>query len=175
MRNLLIAYIALIFFSGCFLNNKEEKKNVIYFFDLKTYFSKTAEKLNQSNLLISKSVSKNELTETKQLKINDWNQELALFMDADINKPAWKDDYSKDSTEQKIIYTAKNQDLKTQKIEIDMALGLPKKIRINTQVSNFLYQTKEDLLFYPDSCYQIIKNQNVIVLGENSYKITAFF
>ena len=175
MRNLLKATFLLLLLNGCFPSDQEENKKVVYFFDLKTYFLNTAEKLNQSNPLILKSVSKNEETETKKLKIKNWKQELALFIDADINKPAWKDLYSKDSTSLKIIYTANNLDLKTQKIEIDMALGLPKKIKITTKVSNLLYQTNEDLVFYADSGYRIDKNQNVLFLGQNKYKIAGDF
>lgn len=173
MRNLIKAALLLFLISGCFSDAEEDQKNVNYFFDLKSYFSNTAKNLAKTNPLILKSVSKNEASETKKIKIKDWQQELALFIDADINKPAWKDRYVKDSTAIKIIYTAKEKDLKTQKIVINMMLGAPKKIEIETEITNFLYQTREHLIYYPDSCYSIKKSQNVFLLGQNNYKITG--
>jgi hypothetical protein len=173
MRNLLKIAPILFILSGCFSKDQDDKKTVNYFFDLKSYFSITAKKLNQTNVVILKSVSKNKVSETKKIKIKDWEQELALFIDADINKPAWKDRYTKDSSAIKIIYTAKDQELKTQKITIDMMFGEPEKIEIVTQLTNLLFQTKEHLVYYPDSCYRINKSQVVFLLGQNDYQITG--
>ena len=170
MQNILKAFLIIALFSSCFSKAKETKQPKFYF-DLKGYFSNLATTLNQENPEINKTVSKNDLKENKRIKIPNWNEELALFMEADINKPAWKDSYTKDSSATKIIYKSNDADLKTQKIEISLINGKPTRIHIETSADNLLYQTKENLDFYPDSLYSIQKKQNVILLGENNYQI----
>lgn len=172
MQNLLKAFLIIILFSSCFSKAKETKQSKFYF-DLKGYFSSLATTLNKENPIINKTVSKNNIGESKKIKISDWKQELALFIEADINKPAWKDSYTKDSSGTKIIYTSNDADLKTQKIEISFKNGNPTRIHIETSVNNLLYQTKENLDFYPDSLYNILKKQNVVLLGKNNYQIVG--
>ena len=175
MKILLKAFAVILLLSGCLSAEKENTFNQIYYFDLKTYFTKTATELNKKKPLVNKTVSKNELSENKKIKINDWKIELALFIDADINKKAWKESYSKDSSATKIIYTAKEADLKTQKIEIDLKNGLPVKFKIITKMDNLLYHSTEELEFYPDSVYSINKHQKVTIVSQNNYLIKGFF
>lgn len=175
MRNLLIAVFILVIFSGCFSAGQKNARRKIYFYDLQAYFTKTAERLNQENPTISKSVAKNKITEKHTIKVANWNTELALFIESDINKGAWRDSYSKDSSATKIIYTAKDDDLKTRKIEIWMDQGKPKKFTIETKADNMLYHTIEELEFIPDSLYSIKKHQKVVILGLNDYEIKGVF
>ena len=175
MNILLKAFVLIFLLSGCLPAEKENTSNQIYYFDLKTYFTKAATELNRKKPLVNKTVSKNELSENKKIKITDWKTELALFIDADINKKAWKDSYSKDSSATKIIYTAKEADLKTQKIEIDLKNGLPVKFKIITKMDNLLYHSTEELEFYPDSVYSINKHQKVTIISQNNYLIKGFF
>lgn len=175
MNNLSKAFVLILLLSGCFSAEKKNALETIYYFNLKDYFTKTATELNSKRPLVNKMVSKNELSENKNLKINDWKTELGLFIDADINKVAWKESYTKDSSATKIIYIAKEADLKTQKIEIDLKDGSPIKFKIKTQMDNLLYHTTEELEFYPDSVYQIKKHQKVVLLGENNYLIKGVF
>ena len=175
MNILLKAFVLIVLLSGCLSSEKENTSNQIYYFDLKTYFTKTATELNRKKPLVNKTVSKNELSENKKIKITDWKTELALFIDADINKKAWKDSYSKDTSATKIIYTAKEADLKTQKIEIDLKNGLPIKFKIITKMDNLLYHSTEELEFYPDSVYSINKHQKVTIISQNNYQIKGFF
>jgi len=175
MNNLLKVFVLILLLGGCVSAEKEKASNRIYYFDLRNYFTKTATKLNTKKPFVEKTVSKNESSENKKLQITDWKTELALFIDADINKPAWKDSYTKDSSATKIIYTAKEDDLKTQKIEIDLKNGLPVKFKINSKMDNLLYHNTEELEFYPDSVYSINKHQKIMLLGENNYLIKGIF
>ncbi len=176
MQNTLKAILIVILFSGCFSKENNKPKNQAYYFDLKGYFSKLALALNKSNPTVNKSVAKNKETETKKLKIKNWKEELALFVEADINKPAWKESYVKDSTANKVSYTSKDLDLKTQKIEVSFdANKIPIIIRIETKVDNLLYHTEQTLTFYADSAYSINKVQKVILFEENNYLIKGRF
>ena len=69
MSNLLKAFVVLLLMSGCLSAEKKKVANQIFYFDLKTYFAKTATKLNIEKLLVKKMVSKNELSEYKKIRI----------------------------------------------------------------------------------------------------------
>lgn len=165
--------LILFLFSGCISSDREIARKQIYYFDIESYFNSEAEQL--ANKKVIKTVSKNDVSETKEMLIGDWKQELALFTESDINKAAFKDSYEKDSTNHRIKYTAKDEELKVRTIEIDFEDGVVKKISINNSTNNLLYHGTEELIFIPDSMYQINKHQKVILLGLNNYEIKGLF
>lgn len=173
MRKVTCLLFTVILLSAC-SQNSEPSRQQKYFFDIAGYFQRQAEILKNKKVL--KTVQKNGVSETKTLEISDWQQELALFTEADINKPAWKNSYKVDSGANKLLYTAKEADLRVQKITINFANeGQVKQIAISTQSTNLLYHTTENLLFVADSAYRIEKHQKVLLLGANDYLINGKF
>lgn len=171
MKNSALIIFSTILISGCTLDNASKVKPD-YYFDLELFFKAEAKKLNKSNNIIHKTVTHNGITELKKLQIKNWEDELALFIQSDINKPAWEEAYQIDSSKTDIItYKAIEDDLKTRLIEVKFKKGKPSQIKILNKSSNYLYQTKEMLAYYPDSLYSIKKEQKVTILGENNYQI----
>jgi hypothetical protein len=158
-------------------NGPEEKNFSKRYVDLEGYFSKEAERLQKLNPLIVKKVSQNLENETRQLTIADWKTELSLFIESDINKPAWRDSYqiktrANDITE----YIATSENLKTRKIVIHRdKQGEIQSISISNKTSNPLYTSVEELTYQTRSGYQIHKSQAVKIIGKNSYSISATF
>lgn len=171
MIKLLKFTIVLFLFSGCSSSSDKQAPEQKYFFDIAGYFKQQASKL--ANKQVIKTASKNNEAETKTLVIKNWEQELQLFSECDINKAAWKDSYKKDSIANTITYSATDPDLRVKSIKISFADATPAKIEMNTQSKNLLYHTTENLVFIPDSLYQITKHQKVILLGLNDYKISG--
>ena len=163
----------LLLFSGCSSSSDEHAQKQLYFFDIAGYFKQQASLLSGKPVL--KTVNKNGSGETKKVLIKNWEQELQLFADADINKAAWKNSYKKDSTASVLLYTAEDPELKVRSIKITFKNQQPKEIVIHTQSTNLLYHTTEKLIFIPDSLYQISKHQKVILLGSNNYEISGRF
>ena len=168
---LLISFLIL----GCTSSSKKDEVRKIYYFDLKSYFQNLADSLNRNQKTIHKIVAKNGVKEEKNIQVTDWKNEFALFIDADINKSAWQDSYTKDSTANNIIYKAKDEDLKTRSISIYLTKGKPKQIIIKTKVDNLLYHSEENLTYNDGLSYQIKKHQKVILLGLNDYLIEGKF
>jgi hypothetical protein len=140
-------------------------------FDLAGYFNADTARLTKRNLFITKTVTHNGVTETKKVHIKNWGLELNLFIQSDINKPAWQNSYNVDSSAVSIIYRAKDPDLKTQLIVINKSTGKIKWIMIYNRTRNHLYQSTENLSYFPDSLYIIKKYQEVRFLGANNYTI----
>ena len=144
------------------------------YFDLKGYFEQEINRLSTTETSVSKTVSRNDHPETRQIQ-PAWETELSLFAEADINKPAWKNSYRTHSEAGYIEYTALEDNLKTRRIKISREGSRIKSIHITNSVSNFLYSSVEHLAYYPDSMYVIKKEQKVKILGTNHYLVTGRF
>jgi hypothetical protein len=158
------------FISACKPDIKETGDTLQYF-DLTGYFKADSARLTRLNPLVLKTVKHNGVAESKKIHINNWGRELSLFSESDINKPAWQDSYTIQNTNNAIIYTANDPELKTREITINKDHGKIKWILILNHTKNILYETSEKLTYFPDSIYRMQKIQQVRLLGKNTYDI----
>jgi hypothetical protein len=143
------------------------------YFDIKGYFIADIARLNKLNLNVGKTVSHNGVSQTKTVKIENWAQELDLFVGSDINKPAWKNSYRITASDDFLIYNATDPELKTREILIKRDKQKIKFIIIYNHTKNILYQNSEQLTYFPDSIYLIQKAQRIRLMGSNYYKIVG--
>lgn len=156
--------------SSCKPDIKETGATLKYF-DLKSFFNADTARLNKLNPVVTKTVAHNGDSQTKKVKIDNWGRELGLFIDADINKPAWQNSYTISSDSSTLIYTTKDLSLKMAEMIIKHDKQKVKWIMILNHTSNMLYTTTEQLSYYPDSLYLIEKRQHVRLMGNNYYRI----
>lgn len=163
-------------FSCSSSNTQQAADTTNAYFSLEAFFTSEIDRLTALAPTLNKTVSRNGVSEKKEVQIENWENELALFIDSDINKPAWQKSYRIDSTERSVVYKSIDPELRTQKITIDKnENGLIKHIAISNHTSNMLYQTAEQLDYYPDSLYRINKQQQVRFIGNSRYTINASF
>jgi len=167
--------ILLLGIASCKRDSNATGNTTSKFFDIKGYFEADSARLTQSNPLITKTVIHNKIPETKKVHITNWGTELSLFIQSDINKPAWKDSYDTNASGDFLIYSAKDPSLKTQKIIVKKENGKVKWIMIINHTKNILYDNLEKLSYFPDSLYLIQKRQRVRILGTDNYKISGSF
>jgi hypothetical protein len=151
--------------------DKTQPNGTLKYFDVAGYFKADTAKLQKLNPAVNKTVLHNGTSENKTVHIPNWGQELNLFIQSDINRPAWKNSYTVLSTDSLIIYTAKTPDLRTTKIMIRKDKEKIKWMVIYNHTKNLLYETKEKLSYFPDSAYQIEKSQQVKLMGKNLYMV----
>jgi hypothetical protein len=149
--------------------------SALKYFDLKGYFYADSARLTKLNRPVLKTVIHNGVSQSKKVHISNWGTELGLLVGSDINKPAWKDSYTVQTTPTTLIYAAKYPELQTQNIIINKADNKVKWIMIINHTKNMLYETKEKLTYFPDSMYMIEKVQSVRLLGSNRYDIKGIF
>lgn len=175
--------LCLLFVVTIFSCTQKEVKlsNEEYFFSLKNYFEKEALRLTRQHALVLKEVRRNDESEEKEIRIQDWEKEFGLFIESDINKLSWKDSYQETAHRNlsgsldTLIYQSKDPGLRTQEIRIIKENEKIKEIAIKNTVRNYLYNSVEELKYYPDSLYEINKKQDVIILGSNAYHISGYF
>ncbi len=155
---------------SCKPETKEAGASLKYF-DLKGFIDKEAKKLTKQNKPVLKSVSHNGIAESKKVHIDDWDTELSVFKEADINRPAWKDSYSIVSDGNFLIYKTLDSTLTTREILIKKENQKVEWIMIINRTKNKLYLSTEKLSYFPDSLYLIEKYQRIRFMGTNNYKI----
>lgn len=143
------------------------------FFDLKGYFKADSARLTQLHPLVNKLVKHNDEAQKQQVHIGNWGEELSLFTQSDINKPAWRESYQVETSPGLVRYTAKDPKLITRRIVIhtDTITKKVKWILINNYTKNLLYTSAEKLSYFPDSLYQIDKKQIIRLVGTNRYSV----
>lgn len=164
------------------MKNTEQQAAVNYYFSLKEYFAQEAERLKNEAPEIRKTVLLNNQTETKKLRVDDWNNELLTFIDADINKSAFSGKYEADTLLnknklQRITYKAKDAKLKTRFIDIyfDIETGVANTIEVVLETRNTLYHSTQNLRYERNKSYSIWGTQEIRFLKEDMFKVSVEF
>lgn len=166
--------VILLAAAGCKPAVKENTGGLKYF-DIKKYFNAEAVRLVRQYPQITKTVIYNGRQETKAVTIKHWQQELSLFTESDINKPAWRDGYKITKNANGITYQSKDNTLRTQRIDVITKHAKIVEVRIDNITTNMLYTTRQFLDYIPDSIYSIKIQQKVRLLGANNYEIAGKF
>ncbi len=146
------------------------------YFDIRGFFTSEASRLSASKPMVAKMITDDSTSEKKNIRIANWQNELALFSASDINKPSWRDSYGVTQEANITTYTALEEGLRTRLISIKKnTSGKTVLIRIHNKTSNLLYSSEESLEYFPDSLYRIEKYQDIKLLGAHRYVIEAKF
>jgi len=168
-KEILIAVCFILF--GC----QNQGKNYIgKYFDLKGFIQLEADRLNKENAAVVKEVSINEEIEKKKMGNVDWEKELEVFSEADINQPAFEGQYRVDTafinrskgTFSEINYSTSNTDLKTQSIKLYFLRNTDHvyKLEISRNVQNFLNDKKRTLEYISGHSFRIEQYQKIILM-----------
>lgn len=167
---------ALLFWSCGSATTQKTDKGSSDIFSLDSFFNAEANRLQQVNPSILKSVNKDGEQEERELKIGNWKNELSAFQSADISKNFDPTLYEVKAIDCVTEFTAKKKDLQIQKLRIEFDKDEKvKHIYIDKKITNSLYDSQEKLDYYSDSLYRIVKLQDVQGLDANQYEIIGKF
>lgn len=150
------------------------------YFDLKGYFDGEAKRL-AGLPKVKKIATVDGQREERIIDSLDFEEELKIFSNADINRAAWSDKYAIDSVfnEQQQLtqlnYTSNDKDLRTQKISIDFNENGVSKIFIENSSSSAVADTKQLLTYQPEAGYTIESHQKVSMTDDNTFLVEVQF
>lgn len=149
---LIFVGIGLVFLTltACESNPSEAMKTSPYF-DLKAFLEKQAMMLDSLQPLVSKTTMDKAPHVSREISALNWTKELRLFSETSLNRPVYIGQYRIDSlqapTHQKVVYTAKSEDLATRSMEIYYhQAGQPDSIHVFYRKKNWLYSSERDAL-----------------------------
>ncbi len=173
MRGIIVCCL-ILFFTSCTLKEKENLSKKLYI-DLNSYFKKEANRLSKINSFIDKTVIINGQKEEKKVKIIDWQKEFEPFISADINKVSWRGEFEIKKDLLKETYTTANEKIPVKEIQLTYKNNKIYSIEISINTTNSLYFSKDNLIYYPDSTYQIKKVQKIKLMDQKVYQVIGKF
>lgn len=164
----LLLGFAILLLSACELE-QEVQIDQHSFFDLKGFFENEQTRLKGKKEFI-KSVKIDGQEEEEIFDQLDFEKELAIFKNSDINKIAWLDKYSVDTTFSasrqisSILYIALDKDLRTQSLKIDFNKEKVSQILIKNKSKSMIASTDQVLTYTPNEGYTVRSGQNMALL-----------
>lgn len=172
MRKLLFISLLLI---GC--AESETQNATKTNFDLTGLVNQQIAELNKNQPLTHKNLEIEDKKEVLNTNKIDWQKELELFLQADLNKQSYQLSYTKEKTPQSEIYTLKegeNLPVKSLKIIFDEDKTV-KHLEALLQTKNYLYESEKHLLMALDknrlTNYQIEGWQELFIGKKKSFKV----
>ncbi len=168
----LLTFCALL--SAC---NEEVKENQTKrYFDLKKLIERQIKSLNTQKPVVQKTILIADSTENQSIKTIDWAKELELFIQTDLNKPAFTQSYQVDSSSMGVKYSLKNTEQLPIKYLTISRLG-EDGISVEALVNNknYLYETERHLKLSIKNNelvdYQIEGFQKIVLGDKKVFKI----
>ncbi|NQD69581.1 hypothetical protein HP439_02455 [Sphingobacterium shayense] len=171
-----LTIVGAAFFHSCKPQNQKSTVANQHYADLPEFFEKEIKRLTKLNPTILKTVVKDSVSESKKTSIDDWKIELSSFASIDLNKPAHKGLFKKDSTGNKVTYRSVDPKIDIQQVDIQYQKdGTPFSFLIKRKIENTLYKTSETLSYDNTDGYSIEKEQHILLLGNKFYLIKGIF
>lgn len=150
------------------------------FFDLKAYFEQEVQRLSQSKPQVFKKVTINGAEEQQNLEQIDFQQELQVFAQSDINRPNWLEKYHADTTffnghPSRILYKAMEEKLRTRLIDIEFEQNTVSKITIQNGGKSIVAGSQQELIYLPQSGYLIKSHQTTALSKDKDLSIEVRF
>ena len=138
--------VLILFMTIISCNSESKVEQTKKYFDLKGLIERQIKTLNTQKPTVQKSIIMADTSENQLIKTIDWAKELELFIQADLNKPAFVQSYQVDSSSMGVKYTLKETEklpvkyLNVNRLGED---GISIEAYINT--NNYLYETERHL------------------------------
>jgi len=151
------------------------------YFDLPGFIDQQAENLQKKGQWVRKHVSKDGHDQIIERNDIDWHEELELFAESDINRPAWRGEFSVDTIdlEREYIVTYKTENkqipVKNVVITVDRSTGQCLKVTVDRRAHNFLYRSDQSLYYTTGEGYMIRGRLAVSLLFDSEYAVEAEF
>jgi hypothetical protein len=168
--------ITMLFLCFSCSNPTESSQKPVYY-DWKTFLRKEINRLQNLKPTVHKSIILDGQKESKTLSEINFENELALFLDADLNKSAYENSYENLSENNLIWYSLKkDENLKVKKVLIHLDLmELPENVEIEVQEKNILFSTEKKLHMHfiegKLETYSIDGSQQLAWLTPTHYKM----
>jgi len=146
------------------------------FFDLTVYMQSEAQRLNLNGTKVEKILSVNDQTDTIYPTEFNFQSQFAIFEKANINKIAWEDLYTIDSTIDYIRYTAQEPSLEVKTLQINKdENGEITSLEIQKSSESPLSSNQQFMEYSPLKGYKISSKQKIILAEEKKIEIIVNF
>lgn len=164
MQRLLLLLALPWLFTACAPEGVTGEIDTSPYFDLAGYIASETDRLAALKPTADKTITLNGITESQQLNTINFENDLRLFREADINKPAWLDKYviqeqALSAGHSITTYVAQDSSLTVRKLTVEEDQGVPIKIDIVRHTGTVLSDGRHWLTYEPATGYQVVTSQ----------------
>ena len=152
------------------------------YFDILAFADRETQRLNKVNAGMTKKAVINGKTEEVHFDKVNWEKELEVFKEGDINKPAWQGFYRVDSTNiggkvAGVKFTCIRPEMRVRSMNVlfDMARERVEQIEIVLKTDNSLYRSERIMTYRPAEGYKIEGGQDILFFEEDFFSVEARF
>ena len=172
-----LAFYFLFSFASCGQFDvvpESEKK----YFDIPLFFKKESERLTSEGKYLKKVIIKDKIREEKIIQKPEWDQELASFMQIDLNKPAFISTYRKDTVIlneniYEVRYAATETSLTIPLISLIFENNSCIFVSIKKYNSNKLFRSVQELQYNKETGFFISGELDVRYFYKTAYQIES--
>ncbi|THH40623.1 hypothetical protein [Neolewinella litorea] len=152
-----------LFLTGCYADDLREEMNEEPFFDLAAYIDAQVDSLEQAGTAVTKTIFLNGTTETKKITDLNFGNDLKVFRESDINKPAYLDKYKvqREESADRIVrtYTATDSTMQTRRLTVVSRDDRPIYLEIIRKTGTVLSEGDHRLVYDPTRGYRMRTEQ----------------
>lgn len=152
-----------------------------FYYDLPKCMTHQVETLQKMGKQVRKKLTKDGQTQTVERGEVNWKEELELFMECDINRPAWRGAFSADTVQLErimvITYRTDNDEIpvKSVVVTLDRENRQCLRLTIDRGTENFLYSSSQKLFFTPGEGYTIKGHLKVPFIFDSEFSVESIF
>lgn len=169
-------FSVILFFSLMACKSGQEKKaEYKKYFDLIQFGEQEKASLEGDTTgIFEKRVTVNGKCEVKKMNKIEWDTDLELLREFDINKPSWQSSFSQTETVLpngqliRIIATDSMPQVKEVKVVKNQS-GKVMEVYAIRCTKNFLYELTQSVHYFTDSLYQLKSSQKIWLLGDKKF------
>ncbi|MPR34517.1 hypothetical protein [Salmonirosea aquatica] len=177
-------FAILLMLASCQTPAEKHDEPAVYY-DIKGFIQSQIQLLNQQKPVVEKTMVVGNGQEKRSTSEVNWEKELELFVQADINKPAYRQSYAiarPDSlTYEYTIQTQEDLPVRYLKVVLDQADGQPALIEARILAENKLFESEKNLLMHCAknsgqwrvATYQIKGFQELVISDRKLFDVQA--
>lgn len=179
--------LPILLLSAVLLGSCQQDPTEIYFEDQRFYYdlpkcmSYQAETLERMGKHVRKRLTKDGQTQVVERGEVNWKEELELFIDSDINRPAWRGAFRADTVVLErmlvITYQTENREIPVKSVVVTLDRENRQCLRLTIErgSDNFLYTSSQKLFFTPGEGYIIKGHLKVPFIFESEFSVESTF
>ena len=172
---LFLAFIIVL--TAC--NDIKVKPEEKIYFSISPYIDTLVQELEHKNTGLKKAAQLNNSVDTNYTRDVNWENELSIFKEAEINKSSYHGKFDVDTTsrngQQIITYTTEDKKIRTKYLEVTKKNGKVSSIVIRLKTDNTLYSSTQDLELIPNKGFSVEGMQNIASLSVDSFRLEGVF
>lgn len=177
-----IHYFLFLVLVSCGSEKNEEAEGSFY--NLKAFVKGQIDLFTELKPTVNKKMMVGDSVEITETSTIDWEKELELFVQADLNKPVNRLIYDTRQDSLGVIYTLKegeNAPVRLLKIVLDKVSGNPRSVEAKIIAKNYLYESEKNLLMnfgevsgkWRILSYQVKGFQDLVISDRKPFAIEA--